>query len=105
MLNNTLFLFFIFLKKKKKKTSKFSLCSQLFTDTALELLTWDFSLRDLRDEHGTTCFQLLANMPSAFKSGHPVSVLEGLLYLCMPHKICYQLEKFITFLTRYIIAN
>nr|POF04617.1 ankyrin repeat-containing protein itn1 [Quercus suber] len=53
-------------------------------DTALVLLKWDFSLRDLRDEHGTTCFQLLANMPSAFKSGHPMSVLEGLLYLCLP---------------------
>ncbi|XP_050288403.1 uncharacterized protein LOC126727001 [Quercus robur] len=53
-------------------------------DTALELLKWDVSLRDLVDINGTTCFQLLANMPSAFKSGHPMSILEGLLYLCLP---------------------
>ena len=59
------------------------------TDTALGLLYRDKSL--LR--FGPACFQLLAKMPSAFKSGHPMAILEGLIYLCMPNKI-YMLPSF-----------
>nr|POF04620.1 ankyrin repeat-containing protein itn1 [Quercus suber] len=52
-----------------------------YIDTALGLLYWDKSL--LR--FGPACFQLLAKMPSAFKSGHPMGILEGLIYLWLPN--------------------
>jgi ankyrin repeat protein len=59
---------------------------QTSADTAIELVLSDSVLVDMKDESNMTCFQLLANMPSAFKSGIPMNMLEELLYLCMPHK-------------------
>ncbi|XP_041023321.1 uncharacterized protein LOC121264270 isoform X2 [Juglans microcarpa x Juglans regia] len=53
-------------------------------DTALKVLEWEDMLGDWVDENGMTCLQLLANMPSAFKSGYPMSILKRLLYLCLP---------------------
>lgn len=50
-------------------------------ETAVELLQHDVS-PDLRDENGMTCFQLLANMPSAFRSGYSMGKLATLLYYC-----------------------
>ncbi|KAG7963039.1 hypothetical protein I3843_09G098000 [Carya illinoinensis] len=53
-------------------------------DTALKVLEWEDMLGDWVDENGMTCLQLLANMPSAFKSGYPMNILKRLLYLCLP---------------------
>ncbi|KAF2291057.1 hypothetical protein GH714_019438 [Hevea brasiliensis] len=38
----------------------------------------------LKDTHGRTIHDALANMPSAFKSGHTMGVFESLLYKCLP---------------------
>lgn len=38
---------------------------------------------DMVDENGNTGFQLLAKMPTAFKSGYPMGKLKALLYYCM----------------------
>ncbi|CAK7351549.1 unnamed protein product [Dovyalis caffra] len=40
-----------------------------YFETALQLIVWDVSLGNARDENGMSCLQLLASMPSAFKSG------------------------------------
>ncbi|XP_059438839.1 uncharacterized protein LOC132171523 [Corylus avellana] len=56
-----------------------------YFDTAWQLLKIDNSLQSLRDESGMTCLQLLANMPSAFKSGFPMNKWEWLLYHCLPY--------------------
>lgn len=51
-------------------------------ETAVELLKWGVSPY-MVDENGMTGFQLLANMPSAFKSGYRMGKLKALLYYCM----------------------
>ncbi|PON91307.1 Transmembrane protein [Trema orientale] len=56
-----------------------------YFETALELLQHDVS-PDLVDDNGMTCFQLLANMPSAFSSGYSTGRLAKLLYYCLPEK-------------------
>ncbi|KAJ9146059.1 hypothetical protein P3X46_028374 [Hevea brasiliensis] len=38
----------------------------------------------LKDTYGRTTLDALANMPSAFKSGHTMGVFETLLYKCLP---------------------
>lgn len=55
------------------------------TDTALELVKPRYQIdTDWKDNFdGMTCFQLLANIPSAFKSGHRFGILEKLIYLGM----------------------
>ncbi|XP_048320444.1 uncharacterized protein LOC107434982 isoform X1 [Ziziphus jujuba] len=53
-------------------------------ETALWLLKNDEILGDLLDKKGRSCLQLLANMPSAFKSGYPMSKLESFIYFCLP---------------------
>ncbi|XP_024023196.1 ankyrin repeat-containing protein ITN1 [Morus notabilis] len=50
-----------------------------YFETAVELLRHDIS-PDSIDENGMTCFQLLANMPSAFRSGYSMGKLASLLY-------------------------
>ncbi|KAE7995335.1 hypothetical protein FH972_000144 [Carpinus fangiana] len=67
-----------------------------FFDTALELLQWDVTLPNIKDKKGMTCFQLVANMPSAFKSGNPMNILEELLYLCLPDDDNNDDEKHVT---------
>lgn len=58
-----------------------------YFETALQLLKWDDCLGELVDENGMTCLQVLANMPSAFKSGDPMGKLTGILYICMPRNV------------------
>lgn len=54
------------------------------TDTALELVKPPYHIdTNWKDSDGMTCFQLLANIPSAFKSGHRFGILEKLIYLGM----------------------
>lgn len=54
------------------------------TDTALELVKTEYHIEtNWKDSDGMTCFQLLANIPSAFKSGHRYGILEKLIYHCM----------------------
>lgn len=54
-------------------------------ETALTLLKLDPSLGDMTDDQGMTCLHLLADMPSAFKSGYaiPTISIRKLLYCCM----------------------
>ncbi|XP_048335663.1 uncharacterized protein LOC112490403 isoform X1 [Ziziphus jujuba] len=54
-----------------------------YFETAVELLKWGVSPY-MVDENGMTGFQLLANMPSAFKSGYRMGKLKALLYYCLP---------------------
>ena len=50
-------------------------------DTALELLDKKYCiLKDQKDLYGMTCFQLLADIPNAFKSGYSFGFLEKLIY-------------------------
>ncbi|CAK7351527.1 unnamed protein product [Dovyalis caffra] len=60
-------------------------------DTALMLLELDESLHSLEDDKGITALQLLADSPSAFKSGYPMEMHERLVYSCLPvtppHKV------------------
>ncbi|XP_011010414.1 PREDICTED: uncharacterized protein LOC105115274 [Populus euphratica] len=51
-------------------------------ETALTLLKLDPSLGDMTDDQGMTCLHLLADMPSAFKSGYaiPTISIRKLLY-------------------------
>ncbi|XP_062088267.1 protein ACCELERATED CELL DEATH 6-like isoform X2 [Humulus lupulus] len=56
-----------------------------YFETAVELLQHD-NLADSVDENGMTCFQLLANMPSAFRSRCSMGILTKLLYYCLPEK-------------------
>ncbi|KAJ0081108.1 hypothetical protein Patl1_09904 [Pistacia atlantica] len=51
-------------------------------ETALKLLKLDKSLATLEDEKGMTSLQLLATMPSAFRSGYRMTILIRLLYSC-----------------------
>ncbi|KAM7271403.1 hypothetical protein ACFE04_030617 [Oxalis oulophora] len=53
--------------------------------TALALLKLEDSLAEKIDENGMTCFQLLANMPSAFKSGVTMQPSMAILYWCLPN--------------------
>lgn len=57
--------------------------SAIKTETALWLLKNDEVLGELKEKDGRTCLQLLAKMPSAFKSGYPMGKFEALLYFCM----------------------
>ncbi|XP_061952555.1 ankyrin repeat-containing protein ITN1-like [Populus nigra] len=54
-------------------------------ETALTLLKRDPSLDDMTDEQGRTCLHLLAEMPSAFKSGcaMPKYSIRNLIYCCL----------------------
>ncbi|XP_034887719.1 uncharacterized protein [Populus alba] len=54
-------------------------------ETALTLLKRDPSLDDMKDEQGRTCLHLLAEMPSAFKSGcaMPKYSIRNLIYCCL----------------------
>ncbi|XP_040362964.1 uncharacterized protein LOC112168338 isoform X2 [Rosa chinensis] len=55
-----------------------------YFETALELVKPEYHIRtDRKDSDGITCFQLLANIPSAFESGYSFGILEKLIYLCM----------------------
>ncbi|XP_060673836.1 ankyrin repeat-containing protein ITN1-like [Ziziphus jujuba] len=54
------------------------------TETALWLLKNDEILGDLLDNKGRSCLQLLANMPSAFKSGYPMDKFKSFIYFCLP---------------------
>ncbi|KAH7514929.1 hypothetical protein FEM48_Zijuj11G0142300 [Ziziphus jujuba var. spinosa] len=54
------------------------------TETALWLLRNDEILGDLMDNKGRTCLQLLANMPSAFKSGYLMGKFASFIYFCLP---------------------
>ncbi|KAH7514899.1 hypothetical protein FEM48_Zijuj11G0139200 [Ziziphus jujuba var. spinosa] len=38
---------------------------------------------DLLDNKGRSCLQLLANMPSAFKSGYPMDKFKSFIYFCL----------------------
>ncbi|KAF3450501.1 hypothetical protein FNV43_RR06585 [Rhamnella rubrinervis] len=49
-------------------------------ETALWLLRNDDILGDLKDKNGRTCLHLLANMPSAFKSGCPMPKFNSFIY-------------------------
>ncbi|XP_031247650.1 uncharacterized protein LOC116105358 [Pistacia vera] len=51
-------------------------------EKALVLLELDESLATLEDRNGTTSLQLLATVPSAFKSRYRVSIKTRLLYFC-----------------------
>ncbi|CAK7349432.1 unnamed protein product [Dovyalis caffra] len=53
-------------------------------ETAVMLLELDESLHKLEDNKGATALQILANSPSAFKSGYPINIYETLLYCCTP---------------------
>ncbi|KAL5773204.1 hypothetical protein ACOSQ2_013128 [Xanthoceras sorbifolium] len=53
-------------------------------DTALELLRLDESLAGLKNRKGMTGLQLLAGMPSAFRSGCRMGAWKLLFYTCMP---------------------
>ncbi|KAJ6885500.1 hypothetical protein NC651_026206 [Populus alba x Populus x berolinensis] len=53
-------------------------------ETALLLLELDESLHDLEDKMGRTALQLLAEMPTGFESGYPMSIFERLIYSCLP---------------------
>ncbi|KAI5563223.1 hypothetical protein BDE02_15G102300 [Populus trichocarpa] len=54
-------------------------------ETALTLLKRDPSLDDMTDEQGRTCLHLLAEMPSAFKSGRAMLKysIRNLIYCCL----------------------
>ncbi|KAL3570180.1 hypothetical protein D5086_027429, partial [Populus alba] len=54
-------------------------------ETALTLLKRDPSLDDMTDGQGRTCLHLLAEMPSAFKSGYamPKYSIKNLIYCCL----------------------
>ncbi|KAK9935946.1 hypothetical protein M0R45_012818 [Rubus argutus] len=56
-----------------------------YFDTALELVKPRYHIdTDWKDNFdGMTCFQLLANIPSAFKSGQRFSIWEKLIYHCL----------------------
>ncbi|KAJ0082270.1 hypothetical protein Patl1_09863 [Pistacia atlantica] len=51
-------------------------------EMALELLKLDESLATLEDEDGMTSLQLLATMPSAFRSRYRMSIWKRLFYFC-----------------------
>ncbi|KAM5588817.1 hypothetical protein ABKV19_006998 [Rosa sericea] len=52
-----------------------------YFEIALELLDPIYCLpTDVKDSDGMTCFQLLADIPSAFKSGYSFGILEKLIY-------------------------
>ncbi|XP_031249213.1 ankyrin repeat-containing protein ITN1-like [Pistacia vera] len=51
-------------------------------ETALMLLKLDKSLGTLEDGDGITSLELLATMPSAFRSGYRMSMWKRLLYFC-----------------------
>ncbi|GMN36415.1 hypothetical protein TIFTF001_006014 [Ficus carica] len=54
-------------------------------ETALWLLGNDDMLGEAKDESGRTCLHLLADMPSAFKSGSAhEGRLKELIYFCLP---------------------
>lgn len=55
-----------------------------YFETASQLAVWDAYLPGAVDENGMSCLQLLASMPSAFKSGYPMGMLQKLLYFCLP---------------------
>ncbi|XP_024931675.3 uncharacterized protein LOC107422636 isoform X1 [Ziziphus jujuba] len=52
-------------------------------ETALWLFKNDEILGDLMDNKGMTCLQLLAYMPSAFKSGYPMGKFASFIYFCL----------------------
>ncbi|XP_048319577.2 uncharacterized protein LOC107431160 [Ziziphus jujuba] len=54
-------------------------------ETALWLFRNDEILGDLMDNKGMTCLQLLAYMPSAFKSGYPMGKFASFIYFCLPN--------------------
>lgn len=55
-----------------------------YFEIASQLAVWDAYLPGAVDENGMSCLQLLASMPSAFKSGYPMGMLQKLLYFCLP---------------------
>ncbi|KAI5564254.1 hypothetical protein POPTR_014G057950v4 [Populus trichocarpa] len=57
-------------------------------ETAVLLLELDKSLSKLTDSGGKTCLGLLAEIPSAFKSGHSMSIFSRYLYMCMFYTKC-----------------
>ncbi|KAH7545260.1 hypothetical protein FEM48_Zijuj01G0074800 [Ziziphus jujuba var. spinosa] len=75
--------------ERKDKTSilHVAILGEYF-ETAVELLNsvnWDDVSPDAVDANGTTGFQLLANMPSAFKSAYRMGKFKTLLYYCLPN--------------------
>ncbi|KAF3451780.1 hypothetical protein FNV43_RR07876 [Rhamnella rubrinervis] len=52
--------------------------------TAMELLKLERIPQHMVDKERTPCFRLLANMPSAFKSGYKMGKLKALLYYFLP---------------------
>ncbi|XP_060674596.1 uncharacterized protein LOC125418827 isoform X2 [Ziziphus jujuba] len=52
-------------------------------ETALWLFRNDEGLGDLMDNKGMTCLQLLAYMPSVFKSGYPMGKFASFIYFCL----------------------
>ncbi|KAH7514940.1 hypothetical protein FEM48_Zijuj11G0143400 [Ziziphus jujuba var. spinosa] len=54
-------------------------------ETALWLFRNDERLGGLMDNKGMTCLQLLAYMPSAFKSGYPMGRFASFIYFCLPN--------------------
>ncbi|XP_073268716.1 uncharacterized protein [Populus alba] len=65
-------------------------------ETALLLLELDESLHSLKDDKDRTALQLLADMPSAFKSAYSMGIFETLFYCCLPvirhHEVVLQVE-------------
>uniref|UniRef100_A0A6N2NB15 Uncharacterized protein n=1 Tax=Salix viminalis TaxID=40686 RepID=A0A6N2NB15_SALVM len=54
-------------------------------ETALLLLEMDKSLASLKDKNKIYTLQLLAEMPTAFKSGSvPMGICERFIYICLP---------------------
>nr|XP_048322769.1 uncharacterized protein LOC125418166 isoform X2 [Ziziphus jujuba var. spinosa] len=75
--------------ERKDKTSilHVAILGEYF-ETAVELLNsvnWNDVSPDAVDANGTTGFQLLANMPSAFKSGYRMGKFKMLLYYYLPN--------------------
>uniref|UniRef100_A0A2C9U8D6 PGG domain-containing protein n=1 Tax=Manihot esculenta TaxID=3983 RepID=A0A2C9U8D6_MANES len=61
-------------------------------ETALYLQRTDEELGELKDEQGRTCLQLLARMPSAYRSNQTMGKLKGFLYKCLPDDVDEQDE-------------
>jgi hypothetical protein len=63
--------------------NKIKIILLFITETALLLLTLDKSLSELKDSEGKTSLGLLAEIPSAFKSGDSMNIFTRDLYMCM----------------------
>ena len=68
---------------KITKKNKIIIILLFIAETAVLLLELDKSLSKLTDSRGKTCLGLLAEIPSAFKSGHSMSIFSRYVYMCM----------------------